>query len=98
MGEYNRVFRGHHFAFVSLSTPLSGNGADDTTRRDRRRMGSWSICPEKGGGIAWTSHAFRKVLALPSCGGSDSSISALAIGRNSGRAKNLAHPSVRASA
>ena len=98
MGERNRVFRTERFAVVSLPADGPGSGADDRTRRDPRRVGSWSIRPEKGGGIAGTSGTFRQVLALSSCGGSDRAISALAIGRDSGREKDLAHPSIRAPA
>jgi hypothetical protein len=98
MGEHNWLCRGDHIAVVSLLADGSGNGADDRARRDGRRVGSWSIGSEKGGGIAWPSGTFGQVLALPSCGGSDRGISPLAIGRNSGREKDLANPSVRASA
>src|ERR1700749_4364644 len=95
MGERNRVFSGDPIAFVSLPADGPGNDADDATRRDPRRVGSWPIRPEKGSGIAWTSGTFRKVLALPSCGGSDCSISALAIGRYSGREEDLTRSSFR---
>jgi len=98
MGERNWVFRPERVAVVSLPADGPGNGADDRTRRDPRRVGSWSIRPEKGGGIAWSSGTLRQVLALPSCGGSNRSFSALAIERDSGREKDLAHPSIRASA
>ena len=98
MGERHGVLRGSPITLISLPADGPGNGADDKTRRDPRRVGSWPLRPEKGSGIAWTRGTFRKVLALPSCGGSDRSISTLAIGRDSGREKDLAHQSVRAPA